>query len=219
MHGIVGLYRCSSPGLHPGHTTRGHQLPTVELQLAAQTTDSIVALGTAITADMPPQRPHGKGLSAPQLCCVQLVATVLSLRAANGVTSRAWNMIPLLAASVSASISRFQSSNSSGVVDSVLPSEEVLQAEARLVSRRHSTGGAAAAGAAGAVDTGYLPSSSKASLRLLLSNKSLRDAFLKLPREVDGTVQRKEVAAFMNKVLPKEDATSVLSNLRDGACD
>ena len=40
-------------------------------------------------------------------------------------------------------ISRFQTANSNGVVEAVLPSEEVLQAEARLTSRRHSTGGPA----------------------------------------------------------------------------
>ena len=56
----------------------------------------------------------------------------------------------------------------------------------------------------------------QAAARVLLANKSVRDAFLKLPREVDGTVQRDAVEHFMHKTLPKEDAAAVMDHLRDG---
>jgi hypothetical protein len=47
-------------------------------------------------------------------------------------------------------------------------------------------------------------------------HKSVRDAFLHMPRELDGTVRREVLEQHLGKIAPKEGVQSLLQRLPPG---
>jgi hypothetical protein len=49
--------------------------------------------------------------------------------------------------------------------------------------------------------------------RLLQDNRSIRDAFLKLPRDVDGTVKKDVLKSELQRALPQMEVQTLLSSV------
>jgi hypothetical protein len=59
--------------------------------------------------------------------------------------------------------------------------------------------------------------SAQASDRLLLTNRNAREAFLRMPRDTDGTVDRRVVESHLSGLVGSEDAGHIMANIPDGA--